>query len=219
MSIKFIQKYCHLSTHLWEARAVNKQRKTLYMKVSGGKTKSISNQLIFWETVLIPFAFIFDLITIFWQKRGVAIFEKEIVSMNNIPHFSSSYISHNTLLEAQFLYFNSQIKAELKSFVRNSKFSLIEEMLQLELVEFNKYKHVNCMHRHLYESLVLISSRAELHINSAKERKLASPKFLIKSLLYFHILALSSANKLDKKAFPIQNKGIPILMNDLPEIL
>jgi hypothetical protein len=52
----------------------------------------------------------------------------------------------------------------------------------------------------------------------ARERGMPSPEPLLSILLRAHLWGLGPAGALDRRARPIQQRGIPILVQDLPPI-
>ncbi len=205
-------------THINDARKINKAKKPLYSKVSSGQSLKISRKLIFWETILLPFVFVFDIITIYWQKRGIPIFKHEVISMKLTPQFSPSFKPNFEIEKTVWQHDYRLGKKYLLNFLRENKFQKIYILALSTSYELEKKMQSHCMLRHILESLALICSRADFHISTAKQKNIASPKWLIKILIFFHIQILPAADSLDKEAFVLQNKGIPILCNDLPRI-
>ena len=74
------------------------------------------------------------------------------------------------------------------------------------------------MVRHVLQSIRRSASLAPGYIKRAKELGLKSPKGLLTSFLKTQIFSLKISVHLDKKARPLNEMGIPIICNDVPDI-
>ena len=102
--------------------------------------------------------------------------------------------------------------------IENKTDSLIAELDSL----FPLGEQMNCMTRHLLESIRQIARNATIH--AAKHRrlnpqsKLKSPAWISKKMIRAHLLYMADAETLDRLAAPIQATGVPIICNDVPSV-
>lgn len=74
------------------------------------------------------------------------------------------------------------------------------------------------MVRHLLESALRLCTVAPDLARQAVELSLPDPGRLHARLLRMHLWGLSGAARLDRRAWPLQCRGLPILAQDLPPI-
>lgn len=217
-----------LHNHLREARALNEARKPLYGRVTSGKSLDISDQLIQHESVALfwgPVFFNLDRWAIPYQNLGVEIVCDDFVSMQQTPSFAERRVGPFPSL-THFRHPGSRyLKRELKK-AMNDGFGSVENRADELIHQLNSLfplsNQMNCMTRHLLESIRLIARNAPRHI--AKHRQLdpqlqlRSPSWISKKMIRSHLLYLADAETLDRLAAPIQADGVPIICNDVPPI-
>ena len=77
---------------------------------------------------------------------------------------------------------------------------------------------MNAMRRHIEESLHRVRTVAPRLRELAADHALPDPQPLLQKLAWWHERALPLCDRLDALARPLQQRGIPILVNDLPVI-
>ena len=83
-----------------------------------------------------------------------------------------------------------------------------------------KFPGMYCMHRHVIESMLRASNYGPIHQEKARSLGLnvkeigeVSWNFILSQILTFPL-----AYQIDKMAFPFQQKGVPIICQDVPYI-
>ncbi len=128
-----------LAEHLRDAVSINTARKKIYIELSDGKSKSLSNRLIFFERLLILPAMFFDKKAKRFNKIGIPIMKNDFVSMSQLsnpetpPKFNKT-LSKDILrkLILRINDFSRAIKGDLK--VLNLEKILIEGKNLLEYI-------------------------------------------------------------------------------------
>lgn len=217
-----------LGRHLREARYLNEQRKPLYGDATNGQSFEISNQLIQNESVALfwgPLFFNFDRWAIPYQNLGVDIVCDDFISMQQTPSFTAKRAGPFPSLKNFRHPGSSSLKRELKK-AMNDGFRSVEikadELIHQLNSSFPLGMQMNCMTRHLLESIRLIARNAPHHIAKHRQldpqRQLQSPSWISKKMIRSHLLYLADAETLDRLAAPIQADGVPIICNDVPPI-
>lgn len=199
--------------HVDDAYKINTERLPLYEKLSDGRSVKISKKLLFMEAVLIPIAKILDKKAIYFQEKGIPLFEKELVAMN-LPPFQGRV--ENAL---QFIPLDiSRLKKELKSSLENGDYKSLSEKANEYLNILENEKAAHCLVRHFLESIRRSANYAPTHLENAMARELKSPEKLINFFIKLHILGMNNAEKIDQLAFELQAEGLPIICQDVPNI-
>mgnify|MGYP000923066488 CR=1 FL=1 len=217
-----------LEHHLREARAVNELRKPLYGNVTNGQSFEISHLLIQHESVAIFWGnlfYNFDRWAIPYQRLGVNIVCDDFVSMENTPQF----IARRKGPSPSIADFHHPSAKRLKQELRKSMtggFKLVERKADSLIAELNSLfplsEQMNCMTRHLLESIRQIARNAPIHVAEHRrldpQSKLKSPAWISEKMIRVHLLYLADAEALDRLAAPVQAFGVPIICNDVPTI-
>ena len=202
--------------HIRDAIALNVSRAPLYVAMSGGASRSISRRLILAERVLLPVARWFDRQAEPYHRAGIPLLEAIFVSMETAPVFGSTQAVRADAATRQPHV--SAIRRRLRSAFRAGGFEAVANALSAELTALAVTPNHECLLRHLLESARRIAVLAPAQIDSAREHRLASPRWLLVLLLRMHLWGLGLAASLDARARPLQMRGIPILAQDLPPI-
>lgn len=203
--------------HLREAIALNRDRAPRYEALSRGASRAISNALIGAEVGLLPVARWFDGAARPYHAAGIPILEDLFVPMANAPSFQESRLMSAA---AQVVSWKrpSAIRQRVRRAYRAGSFPAATAVLEEELTSLAVDPETNCMLRHLLESARRLTVLAPEHVARARARGLRSPAPLLGRLLSLHLWALRAANALDRRALPLQRRGIAILAQDLPRI-
>lgn len=205
------------STHIREAINKNIDRKSLYSKMTGGKSKFLSNLLITSEKATFVLAKVYDRRAREFQRSGIPILCLDYVDMDLTPEFSS-------VLDIPQLKYNELSKIDVKS-IRRSLLNSLEKSfdeVENESKEFLKQTrntgHYNCMLTHVLESINRAALLAPHYEKAAADKQLKSPKKLLEKNLKIQIRSLGLWAYIDKKAAKFQEKGIRIICQDVPKI-
>ncbi|MCB0419860.1 MAG: hypothetical protein KDD61_02640 [Bdellovibrionales bacterium] len=202
--------------HLLEAINANLQRKPIYSKMAekiGGQrlkalSERVSNKLLNMEKSALIGRMYYDYHAEKLGAQSLGIVCNEFVSMENIqapkwtekPTYPFTLVSHR------------EIKKELSLSLRKVHFDDIQNISQKWIDELNHTPMYNCMTRHLLESIRRIAFYAQTYPVSSKIT------WLSEDLIRGHVMALDSTAQLDLMAHSLQEKGIPIVCNDVPHV-
>ncbi len=205
------------STHIKDAIEKNKHRKSLYAKLTNGRTKVLSNLLINSERITFVLAKAYDQRAKKYQQKNLPILCLDYIDMNLTPAFSS-HLDYPDLRYSEIPKINiKEVKKELKkSLKRNYEEVLVTSERLIE--EYKNSGHYNCMVVHVLESIRRAAFLAPHYILSAKMKELNSPKRIISSNIKLQINSLGIWYYLDRKASEFQEEGVRILCQDIPKI-
>lgn len=210
--------------HVTEAMTLNKERVKLYRQHFGKDAAKVFKKLILKEYQMVPLSYVFDLSARKFIKNGVGIFVEDLSPISSTPEFSSERVE---ILKSEVPVPLKNVKLDisvLKQTFKLDQFSNREDFvftlgfLHKRLEELKSSPHANCLYRHFLESMAVILKNAPRHHNKALELGMESTLPLSRKLAKSHLIALLQMAKLDHKAFPFQEKGIPLFCQDLPPI-
>jgi len=211
-----------LAEHLREAVSINTARKKIYIELSGGKSKSLSNRLIFFERFLIAPAMFFDWRAKRFITKGIPIMKDDFVPMNQLPIPERPPKYKNSLpvnalkdLILKINDFNRVVKSELKT--KNFKKILIEGKEFLEYIEKteNKLECHLAMVKHVTESFNLIVQNGIGYI----EMSGGETAKITKTMINGHLFILKPSLKtIDLSAQKLHSLACGIIVNDMPKI-
>ena len=203
--------------HLREAIALNRERAPRYASLSGGASLVVSWALIASEVMLLPVARWFDRRAEVYHRAGVPLLESMFVPMSGALPFLPTRPAAARAKDAPAPQ-PTAIRARVIAAYRASSFAGAAAALEHELAALADTPGTDCMLRHLLESAYRVAELAPNHIALAQERGLRSPAKLLAVLFRMHLWGLYAASLLDRRALPLQARGIAILAQDLPPI-
>lgn len=202
--------------HLLEAIALNRERAPRYASLSDGESRIISRMLIMSETLLIPVARWFDRRALPYAAAGVPLLHDVFVSMSLTPAFSTCAVwSPQRAFDPTVA---ARAARRVKEGATKGGFVGAATAIQRELHELEAEPRTNAMLRHLLESARRVAMIAPRSIQQSAARELPDPSRLLGQLLSLHVRGLRGAGVLDRLAYPLQLRGIPILAQDVPPI-
>lgn len=201
--------------HMLDAIALNEARAPLYSSLSNGASLAISRRLILTERALLPVARWFDRRAQRWERAGIPILEEIFVPMESAPAFAER---GKELRGAGNAPLDGSVRQRVLRRYRNAGFEGAALALREAIEVLSAEPGVDCLTRHLLESARRLALLAPEHTRAARERGLASPRWMLSLLLRLHLWGLGRARDLDARARPLQVRGIPILAQDLPAI-
>jgi hypothetical protein len=122
--------------------------------------------------------------------------------------------SPETLPEVKVKDIRERIESTLKRDGFEAAMSAADE--EIHALEFLP-QHF-CMTRHVLESVRRSARLAPDHVVAAEKVGLKSPEEISRDFIRLQLKTLKRAYDLDRRAFPIQTRGIPILCQDVPRI-
>jgi len=207
----------HFESHIREAIALNRDRAPKYAALSNGASRPISRTLIVAERLIIPIARWFDRRAKPYQQAGVPLLESIFVPMSAAPPFLPVRSAGQRELR-QSSPQPAAIRRHVGEAYRARSFPGAADALASELSALASAPGVDCLVRHLLESAHRVAQLAPVHVAAAQERGLRSPAPILARLLWLHLWSLGPAGALDRRARPLQARGIAILAQDLPPI-
>ena len=206
-----------ISNHVREAVAHNKSVTPIYEELSDGRSLLLSKSLIISEEISLLFLKKMDREARVYQEKGIPLLCEEIADMKNIPLFLNS--SSLELRPRQLFGYNQKkFNQQLKSLLKNNQIDKAYEVTARDLVSLEDYPNQLCLTRHFLESIARTLLLTAKHREGAKQSGLPDPINIIKQFITIQRRALPIANYLDKKAFPLQAKGLLIYCQDVPAI-
>lgn len=208
-------------THIQDAIIINTIRKVAYAKLSGGKTKGLSNALIISERLTLPIAKYYDRKGKIFNDQGIMIVQDDFVDMNISP-FDRKVMHQSPWTDKV----GKQIKSLLQEFLSTipKKYESNEALKtvldngrylhqSIEALEKEQDVHI-AMTKHILESICFISK------NGLKfsEQSQGSTRTLTRALIKLHQLALKNSLWMDKWGNKFHQQNIGILVNDMPTI-
>jgi hypothetical protein len=204
--------------HLREAITLNHSRLPLYARLTQGRSLPLSKRLIFAERMLLPGTWLMDFLSRPYHEQGIRIGELEYVSMANMPPFQESYPFEIEPLE-QFSPVDSRaLHSRLLQALQEGGVDAVFREAENELFRLVSPRAYHAMVRHVLESIARAAWLARLHAERAESAGIWSPAWLSRLFLRSQFLLLGFAAKIDQDLAPIQAAGIPILIQDVPEI-
>lgn len=204
-------------SHLREAIALNRERSPRYVELSGGESRAISRALIGAEVLLLPFARWCDRRAAPYHAAGIPVLESLFMPMASAPPFASASAAAFGVRDARPPR-AAEIRRRVGAAHRSGGFSKAADALDAELTMLAAEPRAEALVRHLLESARRLARLAPVHARHARERGMASPEPLLSLLLRMHLWGLGPAAALDRRARPLQERGIAILVQDLPPI-
>jgi hypothetical protein len=207
--------------HFLEATEINKIRKIYYSEKTNGKSKWVSNIMIYFEKFLYPVACYFDKKAKKFNQKAIPIIIEDFVSLENILPIDCppKYQNISNLKEIKKL---AKLLFKLRKSVRKSarKYDftticrLISKVIE-EIIETEKRINVHfAMIKHILESAGYASQNAIIYTENAdiEVKKLAT------SFINIQMQGTILSPLIDREANKIHKLGYGIIVNDIPPI-
>jgi len=208
-------------THLKETIRVNKDRKKVYAGLSNNRSKSLSNRLIFYESLCLPLAIHYDKKAEIFDLRGIPIIRDDFVSIDDIREAATPPVYTNGNSRKAF----GEVKKILKQYKRQVKKHLVNNFFEgvcdftLELLYLlddieKQYQLHFAMSKHLLESMGLNAFNAISYARQSHGETI----YLSRQIVGLHAAVLNMGLRLDRSAQKIHATGAGIIVNDVPSI-
>ncbi|QDK46177.1 hypothetical protein DOM22_13890 [Bdellovibrio sp. ZAP7] len=207
-----------MTEHIREAMALNKERKPLYMKLSQGKSKPVSDKLIWLERklmVAVPFA---DAWAAPYQAVGIPIICQDLIEMSKTPKFQSRNSEGIDSLHNYRKPNITAIKSHLLELFKAKAYMSLAEYADSQIKDLEQAPRYNCMVRHILESIRRMAALTPVHERKALAKNMLSTEMLSRTVLRTHIILLKDFAEIDELAAPLQANALPILCQDVPYI-
>lgn len=207
-----------MTEHIREAMMLNKQRKPLYMQLSHGQSKTVSDKLIWLERKLllaVPFA---DAWAAPYQAAGIQILCQDLIEMSETPKFQNRNPEGVDSLHGYRRPNITAIQSRLLELFRAKAYLPLAEYADSEIKDLDQKPRYNCMVRHILESIRRMAALTPIHERNALAKNMLSTEMLSRTILRTHIMLLNDFAEIDELAAPLQANALPILCQDVPYI-
>nr|BFD68228.1 hypothetical protein HAGR004_32500 [Bdellovibrio sp. HAGR004] len=207
-----------LSEHIREAMDLNQERKSLYARLSNGKSKIVSDKLIWMErklVVAVPFA---DAWAAPYQAAGIPILCQDFISMSETPKFQARHPDGKDSLHNYRRPDVEGIKDRLLELYKAKAYGTLAHFADAQIKELDQKPRYNCMVKHILESIRRMAALTPVHAAKSKALNKVSSEYLSRIVLRSHILLLQESAEIDAAAAPLQADALPIVCQDVPYI-
>lgn len=207
-----------LGEHVSEAMVLNKQRKAAYMQLSQGRSKKVSNALLWMERKISVAAPLADAWSAYFQSRGVQIMCDDFVPISHTPAFQAKNPQGRDSLHNFRPPDITRIKGRLLELHKARSYMEMARYADSEIIELDRVPRYNCMVKHMLESVRRMAALTPVHAQKARSQGLRSSEPLSRTVLKSHIMFLNESARIDKLAAPLQAEGLMIVCQDVPYI-
>ena len=202
------------SRHLSDSIRVNYASKAYYHKLTQGASDAAFNSLISAELLVYPLARAIDFKVRHYQREGIDLWCKEFIDLSPAP--VRVFVKPTRRFE---IFDDSFYKQALRSALQAKDHQTVMGLSQQALGSLQDQPDFHCMTRHLFESIYRIAYFIPQRNSEAKDKGLKSPQVLMFELMGLHLKALKRTSRIDQLAAPIQAQGIPIICDQIPDLL
>jgi hypothetical protein len=207
--------------HLQAALQLNRSRRDVYDRLSGGRTRSLSNALINLELLSLPPAMLMDAWAKRFQERGIPIIQGDFVSMEEVrsPFAPPRWRGVASDAEAeQVQAWLDAYRKELGKALDDNDFEGLAQATHSLLGRLEQAEHEHQTHwamtKHLIESLGLATMNAIDYSDASG----GETRRLSRAFIRLQSMGLLGSVALDRKAQDLHRQGFGILVNDIPDI-
>lgn len=204
--------------HMRDALRLNKSRYHLYSALTSGASEKVSDMLIERAWLAQGAGRIYDTLTARYRRAGVPLGSEDLLDMSEAPAFGELMTGPDPLFLGLEPVDGRAIVRGLKRAYEAGGFSALEERAEKEIARFAPRPRYHCMVRHLLESVRRVAHLAPKHDALARSKGMKSCLGLSWRLVQLHFIVFSKAAEADELAAPIQAKGVPIIVQDVPAI-
>jgi hypothetical protein len=216
-----INKNTGFRAHFHEASIINRERKRQYSMLTLGKSNSTSSVLIFWEKLLYPVAWYFDMRAEPFNQQGIGIITNDFVSLHNLPSVDTKPTYRNILsfrIIAKLFPVMFKLRWAVRRHLAKRDFvtvysKLCEAIDYISDIEKNNQVHI-AMLKHILESAAFATKNAIYYTKSGNPQVAALAALFINSQMLGTILSPF----VDRSATKIHRLGVGMVVNDVPGI-
>lgn len=206
------------STHVKDAIQVNRARKPLYAKASSGRSRAASDILIASEMATLPIARYMDKKARPYQEKGIALLCDEFISMKMASGYTTSITPTGPAPRVLIRKFGRTTVKTITAAAEKDGFAGIARAGEEALTEISKHPSYLCMTRHILESIVRAANLAPIHRDRALAAGLEDPSDISEGFIRQQLFALNTVRTLEIASARAQEKGTPIICQDVPPI-
>ena len=202
--------------HISSSIAINRAREETYLGLNRKDAAEVLEHLIFLERLALLTTPYYDWKAENYQNHGIPLFCEEFKALQkNLPkpHFTLRPDPAYTDLDTKAL------RKQVNRLLREGNFDEAKRVLLSAWMSLGREKSYHCMTRHFIESayrfLVFLPER----VKAAKEAGLMDPTKFIAFAIEGQLDSLGLINDLDQKAYFVQRTGVPLLCEELPDLM
>lgn len=207
--------------HLREAIAINSERREIYSAMTAGRSRKLSNRLIWGERMTLVVALYFDNQARPFQREGIGVVGEDFVPMDEIRAPESPPDYRGLASDQVFDGLHHRVASLAKRVRKRSPDKGFEEIYQDLLAAIHDIEEREAkvgahftMVKHVLESAGLAALNAEKWSEMSGGRTVRLSKRLVDVQLRWVKLYLSY----DRLAQELHQEGCGILLNDVPAI-
>jgi hypothetical protein len=207
------------SEHILDAIRVNLKRLFLYARLSYGLSIPSSLGLIFFEVIILPLAWYYDVFDRRWGEFGLSLLEKDFIDMKEIPNFKdkATDIPNGKFPLTPVWKIRAEVSQKLSSKQWHQAFDyLTEKRSELDRLGVNKKQPLVV---HFLESIHRATGLTIKSLKDIPSKEIERSFLQYRSwFIYWQMVGLESALLLDFIAWPLRKKGLLIFEQDVPKI-
>jgi hypothetical protein len=205
-----------LTKHLDEAIEINHHRKVAYSLLSQNRSIPVSDALIQMENKMRKQLKFADFYASHWRQMGIGLLCDEVVEMNLIPSFQSTYKDTSPIKSLSIT--PTQWQKTIRNFVSKNDFHGLENWSHQLVLDLKAEPRTHCLTRHFVESIRRAAGLAPIHDRKAQELNISSTKWVSRQFILKQSELLIESQRIDQMAYPLQLQGLPIICQDVPYI-
>ena len=202
--------------HILESIKINQESSKYYKDLSDGKSNKVYKKLIAGEKASLKIAKSIDKKVQTYHQQGIDLLCQEFKDMIPFePSLKNPRVPNINPLSLQYFSFYKKINQAIKT---NDENIIRTEALKV-LIELHQSPPYHCFTRHIIESIYRFAYYVPLRKKQSEDKNLKDPKKILIKVMKLQLLALPFAQYIDKLSIPIQKQGIPMLCNELPNLI
>ncbi len=202
--------------HIQESIKINQESSTFYRALTGGESDKVLKKLITGEKASLKIAKSFDKKVQTYHQHGIDLLCQEFKEMIPFePSLKDPRVQHVDPLSLKYFSFYKKINNAIKTKDEN----IIRTEALKVLIELHQSPPYHCFTRHIIESIYRFAYYVPIRKKQSEDKNLKDPTKILIQVMKLQLLVLPFAQYVDKLSAPIQKQGIPILCNELPNLI
>ncbi len=202
--------------HIQESIKINQESSKFYRELTDGKSDKVLKKLITGEKASLKIAKSIDKKVQTYHQQGIDLLCQEFKDMIPFePSLKDPRVPNIDPLSLQYFSFYKKINQAIKT---NDENIIRTEALKV-LIELHQSPPYHCFTRHIVESIYRFAYYVPIRKKQSEDKNLKDPTKILIQVMKLQLLALPFAQYIDKLSIPIQKQGIPMLCNELPNLI
>jgi hypothetical protein len=200
--------------HVADSIRVNSERRTIYLE-EDKEASRVFGVLRAAERLTLPIAAHFDRKAKVYHERDVDIFCREFLPMRDLGTSVVRDYPKENFRSFDWRAAKRKIAAALE---RGDSKEVQRLSLNAVRVLLTTPSYL-CLTRHFFESIYRFSYFLPIRQSEARAKGLADPTDLFTDAIKLQLVGLWGAYQIDRQARPVQERGYPVLCQELPDLL